>query len=450
LKQKKSIFIKPLVILLDIVGINLMIYIVNDFNFYNLLFITYISVFWLFIAYYTDYYSVYRYTHISKIIYYILSQSFIFSLAYLSYFSIFKEGFVVNNQLLILLLILATVITLKFITFFSLKIYRLEGKSYRNIILFGDTKSAKILARLFNNKEDLGYRFKGFFTENKTNSKLFIGNIDKGFDYILKNDIDEIYCSPSAIENSKYLKIQKFVKKNDLELKIVPETTAIYSKDFTLDYIGTIPVLKPKLLPFEKVETHIAKRSFDIILSLIIFICILSWLIPILAIFIRLDSKGGVFFKQKRDGIDGKSFDCYKLRSMKINKEANILSATKNDSRITNFGKFLRKTSLDELPQFFNVLIGDMSIVGPRPHINLQTKKYTKEIKNYLIRNSVRPGITGLAQISGYRGEVIKRSDIENRVRLDIFYIENWSLFLDVKIIFQTFLNFFKKEEKAY
>lgn len=450
MKQKRSTFIRPLVVILDLIGINIVICVVNDFNFYNLSFITYSSLFWLFIAYHTNYYKVYRYTHISKLIYYILSQSFIFSLAYLSYFSVFKEGFVINNQLLILLLILATITSLKLLVYFSLKIYRSEGRNFRNVVLFGETKSAKLLAKLFNDKEDLGYRFKGFFTEGKSSSKLFIGNIDKGFEYIVKNNIDEIYCSPNVIENSKYLKIQKFVKKNDLELKIVPETTAIYSKDFTLDYVGTIPILKAKLLPFEKLETHIIKRSFDIILSMLIFLFILSWLIPILAVIIKLDSKGGVFFKQKRDGVDGKSFDCYKLRSMKINKEADIVSATKNDSRITKFGKFLRKTSLDELPQFYNVFIGDMSIVGPRPHINLQTKKYTKEIKNYLIRNSVRPGITGLAQISGYRGEVIKRSDIENRVRLDIFYIENWSLFLDIKIIFQTFLNFFRKEDKAY
>ncbi len=139
--------------------------------------------------------------------------------------------------------------------------------------------------------------------------------------------------------------------------------------------------------------------------------------------------KDHFFFKQKRDGINGKQFYCYKIRSMKMNDNADKISATKDDERITKVGAFLRKTSLDELPQFFNVLIGDMSVVGPRPHMNVQTVKYLKEIDNYLIRNSVKPGITGLAQVSGYRGEVIKKSDIENRVRLDIFYIENWSFF---------------------
>jgi putative colanic acid biosynthesis UDP-glucose lipid carrier transferase len=157
-----------------------------------------------------------------------------------------------------------------------------------------------------------------------------------------------------------------------------------------------------------------------------------------------------MLFKQKRDGLNGRQFYCYKLRSMKVNKDADVVSASKNDLRITRVGSFLRKSSLDELPQFFNVLIGNMSVVGPRPHINIQTKKYINEVENYLIRNSVKPGITGLAQISGYRGEVIKKSDIENRVKLDIFYIENWSFFLDIKIIFQTFISLFRQEDKAY
>ena len=211
-----------------------------------------------------------------------------------------------------------------------------------------------------------------------------------------------------------------------------------------------MPVLKPKLLPFEKVETHIVKRIFDVLFSLVMCFTILWWLLPIVFILVKLDSKGPLFFIQKRDGINGEQFYCYKIRSMKVNLEADEKQATKNDERITKLGSFLRRTSLDELPQFFNVLKGDMSVVGPRPHINVQTEKYIKEIDNYLIRNSVKPGITGLAQISGFRGEVIKKADIKNRVKFDIFYIENWSFFLDLKIIFQTILQVFKNQEKAY
>jgi putative colanic acid biosynthesis UDP-glucose lipid carrier transferase len=233
-------------------------------------------------------------------------------------------------------------------------------------------------------------------------------------------------------------------------VRLIPENKAIYCKSFTLEYFGTIPILKPKRLPFEKIETHLTKRIFDVIFSFLICISLLSWLLPILWLLVKIDSKGSFFFKQIRDGADGKQFYCYKVRSMENNKLSDKVHATKNDTRVTKIGAFLRKTSLDELPQFFNVLKGDMSVIGPRPHMNLQTEKYLKEIDHYIIRNSVKPGITGLAQVSGYRGEVQKKSDIENRVRLDIFYIENWSFFLDIKIIYKTLISVFKGEEKAY
>ncbi|WP_373943397.1 exopolysaccharide biosynthesis polyprenyl glycosylphosphotransferase [Polaribacter sejongensis] len=318
------------------------------------------------------------------------------------------------------------------------------------MVLFGELGSARKLENLFHHKNDLGYRFFGFFSDKVYKSKNYLGALDKGFSYIINNKIDEVYCDPSKVNSGRLIEITKFVEKNELELRILPENKAIYSKDFILEYFGTIPILKPKSLPFEKIETHVIKRVFDILFSFVVCFFMLSWMLPILWVVIKLDSKGTFFFKQKRDGLDGKQFYCYKLRSMRVNSNADKVSACKNDKRITRVGAFLRKTSLDELPQFFNVLLGDMSIVGPRPHINVQTEKYTNEVENYLIRNSIKPGITGLAQVSGYRGEVIKKSDIDNRVRLDIFYIENWSFFLDIKIIAQTCFNFFIKEEKAY
>ena len=183
---------------------------------------------------------------------------------------------------------------------------------------------------------------------------------------------------------------------------------------------------------------------------MLVIIFLLSWLLPLLFIAVKINSKGPFLFKQKRDGINGNQFLCFKIRSMKVNAVSDQISAIKNDDRITKIGYILRKTSLDELPQFFNVLIGDMSIVGPRPHMNIQTKKYINDIDNYLTRNSVKPGITGLAQVSGYRGEVKKTSDIVNRVRLDIFYIENWSFLLDLKIIVLTFFHMLRGQKNAY
>ncbi|MCL4127264.1 UNVERIFIED_CONTAM: hypothetical protein GTU68_013935 [Idotea baltica] len=339
---------------------------------------------------------------------------------------------------------------IKIVIFFLLKNYRSIGKNVRNVIIFGNSKSAQNVIDLFSDKYDLGYNLIGFFSDKVNKSKKYLGTINQGLEFAINNNIDEVYCELSSITDYQIKKIRKFTNKYKIELRLIPENKAIYSKGFILEYYGLIPILKPKQLPFERFETHVVKRIFDVVFSLGICLTVLSWLLPILWILVKIDSKGSFFFKQKRDGTDGKQFYCYKIRSMKRNFMADKISASENDTRVTKIGKFLRKSSLDELPQFFNVLKGDMSVIGPRPHMNIQTEKYIKEIDNYLIRNSIKPGITGLAQVSGYRGEVKNKSDIENRVRLDIFYIENWSLILDIKIIFQTTFNLFKQQEKAY
>ena len=447
--KKRSIFIRPIIIIIDLFIINAVVYFISDKAYLNVSFLSFILIFWVLISYYTKFYNVYRYTHVSKLVTLLISQFFIFSLAYLSYFTIFKEGEVVSNQLIILTSIFGFIVFFKFLIFYLLKKYRKEGKNFRNVVLFGELKTAKKLEKLFHHKNDLGYRFFGFFSDKEYKSVKYIGNIESSLGYLQNKEIDELYFD-SSINEKSFFKIRDFAEENSIDLRVLPENKAVYSKNYILEYFGTIPILKPKPLPFERLETHILKRIFDILFSLFICLFLLSWLLPILWFIIRIDSKGSLFFKQKRDGLNGKQFYCYKLRSMKKNGNADIISATKNDKRFTKVGRFLRKTSLDELPQFFNVLLGDMSVVGPRPHINVQTKKYTREVENYLIRHSVKPGITGLAQITGYRGEVTNKSDIDNRVKLDIFYIENWSFFLDIKIITQTIFNIFKNEKKAY
>ncbi|WP_299013336.1 exopolysaccharide biosynthesis polyprenyl glycosylphosphotransferase [uncultured Polaribacter sp.] len=439
-----------MVITLDLFLIIAVVYFISDKEYLNFSFLSFILLFWILISYYTKFYNVYRYTHVSRLVTLLLSQFFVFSLAYLSYFTIFKEGKIISNQLLIITTIFSFVSFFKFLIFYLLKKYRQDGKNYRNVVLYGEFKAAKKLEHLFNRKNDLGYRFFGFFSDKVFASSKYLGNIESSFTYLLSNDIDEMYCDATSLSEKVFSKIRNFAEKNAIDLRVLPENKAIYSKNYVLEYFGTIPILKPKSLPFERIETHVLKRIFDIFFSSFVCVFLLSWLVPLIWIIIRIDSEGTLFFKQKRDGLNGKQFYCYKFRSMKKNGNSDLISATKNDKRITKVGAFLRKTSLDELPQFFNVFLGDMSVVGPRPHINVQTKKYTKEVENYLIRHSVKPGITGLAQISGYRGEIIKKSDIDNRVRLDIFYIENWSFFLDIKIIAQTIINVFKNEEKAY
>jgi putative colanic acid biosynthesis UDP-glucose lipid carrier transferase len=209
------------------------------------------------------------------------------------------------------------------------------------------------------------------------------------------------------------------------------------------------PVLTMQKTVLHDPTTKVFKRLFDIVFSLIIIVFILFWFVPLLSLLIKLESKGPVFFKQGRPGLDEKEFFCFKFRSMKLNGTTEK-EASKNDPRVTKMGRFMRKTSIDELPQFVNVLIGDMSVVGPRPHLWSQNKSYGNKIKKYMVRHYVKPGITGLAQVKGFRGEIESDDDMKNRIKLDVFYIENWSLILDLKIIVQTVLNILKGEKKAY
>jgi exopolysaccharide biosynthesis polyprenyl glycosylphosphotransferase len=217
-----------------------------------------------------------------------------------------------------------------------------------------------------------------------------------------------------------------------------------------IEGFGHIPVISFRQEPLENVLNRFLKRSFDILFSLFVIIFILSWLVPILAIIIKLESKGPLFFVQMRSGKDNAAFKCYKFRSMRVNNDSDKKQASRQDARITKVGAFIRKTNIDELPQFFNVLIGDMSIVGPRPHMLSHTEEYSKLISKFMVRHFLKPGITGWAQVSGYRGETRTIDAMERRVEADVWYLENWSFLLDLKIIFLTMWNTFKGEENAF
>lgn len=197
--------------------------------------------------------------------------------------------------------------------------------------------------------------------------------------------------------------------------------------------------------PLIKLKNIILKRALDLLISLAAIVFLLSWLMPILALLIKIDSIGPVFFVQKRNKKDGKFFYCFKLRTMVINAQSDTLTATINDKRITSIGKFLRRSHLDELPQFINVLIGDMSIIGPRPHMYVENIKYNSLYDFYNERHAVKPGITGLAQSLGYHGPIIDESQLEKKIAYDIFYIYNWSLAMDTKILFKTIISIYKK-----
>ncbi|RBW59605.1 undecaprenyl-phosphate glucose phosphotransferase [Tenacibaculum sp. E3R01] len=449
--KRYSKYINSLFLLNDILIINLVVFLINDQQYLQIHFLGYASLFWILSSLFTGFYNVYRFTSLFKVLSLIIIQLSIFTLGYFSYFSIFREGEIVNNQANVLLTIFLSITIFKFLGIFLLKKYRTYGKNYRKVIVLGYDSSAKKLINLFKKDKELGYEYCGFFSDESQGSNEHIGTIESSLKYVIKNQIDEIYCSLTELTEKQVKKITKFATKKNRVVKLIPNANELYNKNTTSEYYGgSTVVLKVKKMPFELIENRIIKRSFDIVFSLLICLFVMSWLYPLLFILIKFESKGPVVFKQKREGLYGGEFVCYKFRSMRINSMADKIHTSKNDTRITKVGAFLRKTSLDEFPQFFNVLLGSMSVVGPRPHMNEQSFKFTKEVRNYMKRKSVKPGITGLAQVSGYRGEITNRIDIENRVRFDIFYIENWSLMLDVKIIFQTVFNVFKGEDKAY
>jgi Undecaprenyl-phosphate glucose phosphotransferase len=262
----------------------------------------------------------------------------------------------------------------------------------------------------------------------------------------LKEDapISELYISLSNINGDKMDELSIYCDNNFIRLRLVLDWQKIGSKKIESRKFSHTTVLNIPLTPLDDPYNALLKRTFDVLFSSIIIILIFSWLFPILALLIKLTSKGSIFFKQKRTGIDNKEFYCLKFRSMKVNDDSDLIQATQEDKRITAVGRFIRKTSLDELPQFFNVLRGEMSVAGPRPHMLKHTEEYSKLTDNFMNRHAIKPGITGLAQVKGYRGEIDDPHLLAHRIRLDRFYVNNWSLYLDLKIVFYTIFTVFQ------
>jgi len=265
----------------------------------------------------------------------------------------------------------------------------------------------------------------------------------------LETKTDEIYCSMDDLTDSQITDIIHFADNNLKTLKFIPGEKQILSRNAKFEYYDYIPVISLRNILQDETLNKVIKRVFDLVFSSIIIVGLLSWLTPIMAIIIKWDTKGPLFFVQKRNGLNYKEFNCYKFRSMELNDKADLDLASKNDVRITKVGKFIRKTSIDELPQFFNVFFGEMSVVGPRPHMVSVANLYASKVDKFMVRHFVKPGITGLAQTKGFRGEVETDEDIINRVKYDIFYMENWSILLDIKIILNTVYNMLKGDEKA-
>lgn len=442
-----SVYIRPFSYVLDLIIINFLAYnlLINSLNgFYYHFFI---SFSWVVISWNVGFYEVYRFTKASEILEKIAKQYVVFTVvnfAYIGYFLKFSEPSLILKFVSIALGLIAFE---KLFVYYFLRRFRVVyGGNFRKVVIVGEEKSTSELAHFFNDNPNYGYKLVKVF-DLKTSKKQEIKECQ---DFVLENKIDEIYCALSDLSNTDVNNFIDFTDNNLKTLKFLPDEKEVTARNLKLDYYGYIPIVSLRNIPLDITANKVIKRTFDILFSVIIIVGVLSWLIPILAFFIKSESKGPIFFKQKRNGLNYHEFDCFKFRSMTLNEIADVEQVSKNDPRITKIGRFIRKTSIDELPQFFNVFLGDMSVVGPRPHMVSHTEMYAKKVDKFMVRHFIKPGITGLAQTNGYRGEVESEKDIVNRVKYDIFYLENWSLLLDIKIVFLTVLNAVKGEDKAY
>lgn len=364
-----------------------------------------------------------------------------------------KPGFIPYTYIINLHLIAFLVLTFgRVAELRTFKYLRKIFSAKKNIIIIGKTKSGIRLKSYFTQRAAAQYRFLGFFDdEAHLDKEDVLGNLQDVQKFCIRENVDEIFYT---LPNHALLidKLAKFADDNYIYFGLVQDVEGLSNRKIDMHVYadGKIPIVTPRRDPLRFFFNRQVKRAFDIVFSFLVIFLLFPFIVPIIGLAIKLDSKGPIFFRQLRSGRNGKPFWCYKFRTMTVNSDADKKQATKNDARITRVGKFLRKTSLDELPQFYNVLIGDMSVVGPRPHMLKHTEEYAAIIDDFKVRHFINSGITGYAQVKGYRGETKDNTLMEKRVLCDNWYLENWSLSLDIKIIIKTVVNALRGEKNAY
>lgn len=350
-----------------------------------------------------------------------------------------------------------SLITARIVERFIINTYRQHGGNSRSVVLVGNDPALLLVYNELASNPARGYRIKGYYADNELKNCpkqiARLGTLDDLAAKMQSNDIkfgiDELFCCLSHDENEKIMSIMRFCDTNFIKFYYVPRMIGNYNLNLKPEKFGSIHLFTNHTEPLRSFGNRLLKRSFDVVVSSLTCIVMLPFL-PIIALIIKHQSPGPLLFKQKRTGMNGETFTCYKFRSMHVNKAADTQQATQDDPRKFPFGNFMRKSNLDEFPQFFNVLIGNMSIVGPRPHMLLHTEVYSEQIGRYMVRHFCKPGITGWAQVTGFRGETKELWQMEERIRRDIWYIENWSFSLDLHIIFMTFTSIFKHDKNAY
>jgi Undecaprenyl-phosphate glucose phosphotransferase len=338
---------------------------------------------------------------------------------------------------------------------FLMRRERESGRNLFKVVVIGGGQTGQEIFKTLKDYKGYGFKPLGIFDDQmngKSNGMHQLsGNISQAKQAIMNNEVDEIYCALPLNETEKINDLIGFAEDNLIRFKMVPDFSAFMNRNIVIDYYGFQPVISLRNEPLSNIFNRYGKRIFDLAFSSAIILFVLSWLLPLVALLIKLDSRGPVFYFQNRSGKDYRTFRVWKLRSMTVtDHDDQFVQAQKNDARITRIGKIIRKLNIDELPQFINVFLGEMSVVGPRPHPIKLNEIYRPIVDRYMIRHLAKPGVTGLAQVRGFRGETTDPEAMLNRVRADVFYIENWSFLLDIKIILLTLWNMIKGEKNAY
>ena len=339
---------------------------------------------------------------------------------------------------------------------YFLELYRKQGGNVRKVILIGSHENMQELYHAMTDDPTSGYRVLGYFedfpSDRYPSDVSYLGHPQEVNNFLKQNvgRVDQLYCSLPSARSAEIVPIINYCENHLVRFFSVPNVRNYLERRMHFEMLGNVPVLSIRREPLELLENRIVKRTFDIVCSTLFLCTIFPFIYIIVGVAIKMSSPGPIFFKQKRSGEDGKEFWCYKFRSMRVNAQCDTLQATEHDPRKTRIGEIIRKTSIDELPQFINVFKGDMSIVGPRPHMLKHTQEYSLLINKFMVRHFVKPGITGWAQVTGYRGETKELWQMEGRVMRDIWYIEHWTFLLDLYIMYKTVYNAIHGEKEAY
>lgn len=339
---------------------------------------------------------------------------------------------------------------------YFLELYRKQGGNVRKVILIGSHENMQELYHAMTDDPTSGYRVLGYFedfpSDRYPSDVSYLGHPQEVNNFLKQNvgRVDQLYCSLPSARSAEIVPIINYCENHLVRFFSVPNVRNYLKRRMHFEMLGNVPVLSIRREPLELLENRIVKRTFDIVCSTLFLCTIFPFIYIIVGVAIKMSSPGPIFFKQKRSGEDGKEFWCYKFRSMRVNAQCDTLQATEHDPRKTRIGEIIRKTSIDELPQFINVFKGDMSIVGPRPHMLKHTQEYSLLINKFMVRHFVKPGITGWAQVTGYRGETKELWQMEGRVMRDIWYIEHWTFLLDLYIMYKTVYNAIHGEKEAY